>query len=381
MRGVHKGQKLIVYTNVFNQNKLHEDKVSKRQIKRQITALNTFKDSINVSKDTFSRDDEFGYHEEFKSYLNQRRVYLTENEMLSKKSQSTRTERQDLISTAQQVLKQNKTNLQDYQNLYKAIDDKTSYKDQAKYAYIYKEYQAKLKETSNSTDKTILKTSTLGDIQQQIDSLQDSISSAKIQVTQLNEFDDTKFSEANNNEKIMALKNDQLDDNANKLIKAKQSLREVKADMRSLADETKSYTIRAPKDGIVHVISQYKGSKYISSGSNIAQIFPVLKKQKRVRVKMYISTMDISSVKLDQSIRFKVTRNVPKPIILNGRVSKISISPTDTNNGSFYEVIADVPIAAEQRDLLRYGMNGTVSIITGKITWFNYYKNKLLNEK
>jgi len=380
-KSVRKGQKLLVYTNVFNKNKLDEDQVSKKQIERQITALNTLKDSINANQDTFSKDDEFGYREQFQSYLNQRQVYLTENEMLAKKSSATQAEKKDLTATAQQVVNQDKTNLQAYQNLYKAIDSGTSYDSHAKYAYTYQEYQAKLKETSDSADKKVLKASTLGDVQQQIDTLQDSVSSAKIQVTQLDEFDDSKYSEASNNEKLTSLKNDQLNENAGSLIKAKQSLREVKADMQSLTDESKAYTIKSPKAGVVHVISQYKGAKYVNSGSGMAQIFPVLNEQKSVRVRMYISTMDISAIKLKQAIRFKVTRNVPRPIILNGRVSKIGVSPTDTNNGSFYEVVADVPVDAAQRKLLRYGMNGNASIITGKTTWFTYYKNKLLNEK
>jgi len=378
---VHKGQKLLVYTNVFNNNKLHEDRVSKKQIERQIVALSTLKDSIDTDKDSFNKDDEFGYREQFQSYLKQRQVYLTENEMLEKKFSTTRTGKKDLTATAKQVVAQDKTNLQAYRSLYRAIRNGTRYDSHAKYAYVYQEYRVKLKETRNGANKKLLKASTLGDIQQQIDTLQDSVSSAKIQVTQIDEFDDTKYSKATNKEKLMSLKNDQLNENAGSLIKAKRNLREVKADMRSLTDESKDYTIKSPKKGVVHVISQYKGAKYVSSGSDMAQIFPILSEQKNVKVRMYISTMDISSIKLKQAIRFKVTRNVPRPIILNGQVAQIGVSPADMNNGSFYEVVANVPVDTAQRKLLRYGMNGNASIITGKTTWFTYYKNKLLNGK
>ena len=98
-----------------------------------------------------------------------------------------------------------------------------------------------------------------------------------------------------------------------------------------------------------------------------------------MNVKLYISTADISSVKVKQAIRFKVTRNVPKPIILDGVVTKIGVSPVEESKATFYEVTAAVPITADQAQLLRYGMIGQTTIITGKVTWFDYYKDKVLD--
>lgn len=57
---VKKGQKLLVYTNVFNRNKLREDNVSKRQLQRQVTALDHFKDGINTDSDVFQRPMNLG---------------------------------------------------------------------------------------------------------------------------------------------------------------------------------------------------------------------------------------------------------------------------------------------------------------------------------
>ena len=51
---VKKGQKLLVYTNVFNRNKLREDNVSKRQLQRQViiwvprTIAKLFKTASNL---------------------------------------------------------------------------------------------------------------------------------------------------------------------------------------------------------------------------------------------------------------------------------------------------------------------------------------------
>ncbi|WP_370923766.1 HlyD family efflux transporter periplasmic adaptor subunit [Lactiplantibacillus plantarum] len=159
-------------------------------------------------------------------------------------------------------------------------------------------------------------------------------------------------------------------------MKAEQDLRTVKADIDSLTTQSKSYTIKATKTGVLHVAG---GAKYVSSGAEIAKILPIIKQQRRVNVKLYISTADISSVKVKQAIRFKVTRNVPKPIILDGVVTKIGVSPVEESKATFYEVTAAVPITADQAQLLRYGMIGQTAIITGKVTWFDYYKDKVLD--
>ncbi|WP_229955153.1 HlyD family efflux transporter periplasmic adaptor subunit [Lactiplantibacillus plantarum] len=202
------------------------------------------------------------------------------------------------------------------------------------------------------------------------------MSSAKVQLEELQGFDDTKYSVETNNTKLAMLKNDQLSEVAEKRMKAEQDLRTVKADIDSLTTQSKSYTIKATKTGVLHVAG---GAKYVSSGAEIAKILPIIKQQRRVNVKLYISTADISSVKVKQAIRFKVTRNVPKPIILDGVVTKIGVSPVEESKATFYEVTAAVPITADQAQLLRYGMIGQTAIITGKVTWFDYYKDKVLD--
>lgn len=376
---VKKGQKLLVYTNVFNRNKLREDNVNKRQLQRQITALDSLKDGINSNSDVFQATDEFGYRELLQSYLKQRQVYLTENSMLEAKSSASSSKKATLTKTAQQVVSNTKANLSAYQTLYNTVANGGKYDKSAKYAYLYTEYSAKLKDASSSNEKSEIKSSTMADIQQQIDALQDSLSSAKVQLEELQDFDDTKYSVETNNAKLAILKTDQLNVVAEKRMKAEQNLRAVKADIDSLTTQSKSYTIKATKTGVLHVADNYRGAKYVNSGAEIAKILPIIKQQRRVNVKLYISTADISSVKVNQAIRLKVTRNVPKPIILDGVVKKIGVSPVEESKATFYEVTAAVPISSKQAQLLRYGMIGQTAIITGKVTWFDYYKDKLLD--
>ena len=67
-------------------------------------------------------------------------------------------------------------------------------------------------------------------------------------------------------------------------------------------------------------------------------------------------------------------------LILNGTINNISISPITLNHGNYYIVTANAPITETNQTLIHYGMVGKVSVITGKTTFFNYYKNKLFNQ-
>ncbi|MCG5036793.1 bacteriocin secretion accessory protein [Lactiplantibacillus plantarum] len=150
---VKKGQKLLVYTNVFNRNKLREDNVSKRQLQRQVTALDHFKDGINTDSDVFPTTDEFGYRELLQSYLKQRQIYLTENQMLAAKSSAASTKKATLTKTAQQVVSNTKTSLDAYQALYNAVANGSKYANSAKYGSVFNEYVAKSREANNANDK------------------------------------------------------------------------------------------------------------------------------------------------------------------------------------------------------------------------------------
>lgn len=377
---VKKGQTLLVYNNVLNRNKLKLYQQQLKKTQQQSTALKTLKKGITANQDSFKQDDAFGYRAMLQSYLKQRQIYQTENQMLTQKENSTKSKQASLIQTEQQVVDRNDSNLQAYQNLYTAINQDKGYANNAKYSYIYQEYKSKLSNLSSSDDKSELKDDTLASVQQQIDSLQDSVASAKVQVEELQDFDSTNFSVTTNNQKMQTLQSDQLNTVAQDLIKVQQNLKEVGNNIVALKSESHEYTITAPKTGVLHVNNDYQGIKYISSGTAIATIYPVLKKQKFLEIKAYVSTTDISAIRIGQNIRFKVSRNVPKSIVINGKINKISVSPITINHGSYYVITSKAKATNQQKSLLKYGMSGEMSVITGKKTFFNYYKDKLLNK-
>ena len=303
---VKKGDTLLVYNNVSIQDKGKLYNSQKEILDRQLAALNLLKQGVQDNHDSFGEDDEFGYRNDLKSYLQQRNTYLTENTMIQDKSKN----------------------------------------DKAKQSSINNELK---KQGASSTS--------------------------------IAEFDSSKYNIEINNQKMSDLQSSKLSSIDQEIIKIKQNISELNANIDENNNTNREYKLKAVRDGILHINDEYSESHYISAGANLAQILPILKNQKTLKVKAYISTVDISSIKVEQKVRFKVTRNVPKPIILTGKIYKISISPVEIGKENYYQIEAKTGIENTNKDLLKYGMQGRMVVITGKTTFFEYYKNKLFNIK
>ncbi|MDO5004034.1 MAG: HlyD family efflux transporter periplasmic adaptor subunit [Ligilactobacillus salivarius] len=303
---VKKGDTLLVYNNVSIQDKGKLYNSQKEILDRQLAALNLLKQGVQDNHDSFGEDDEFGYRNDLKSYLQQRNTYLTENTMIQDKSKN----------------------------------------DKAKQSSINNELK---KQGASSTS--------------------------------IAEFDSSKYNIEINNQKMSDLQSSKLSSIDQEIIKIKQNISELNANIDENNNTNREYKVKAVRDGILHINDEYSESHYISAGANLAQILPILKNQKTLKIKAYISTADISSIKVGQKVRFKVTRNVPKPIILTGKIYKISISPVEIGKENYYQIEAKTDIQNTNRDLLKYGMQGRMVVITGKTTFFEYYKDKLFNIK
>ena len=294
---VKKGDTLLIYNNVSIQDKGKLYNSQKEILDRQLAALNLLKQGVQDNHDSFGEDDEFGYRNDLKSYLQQRNTYLTENTMIQDKSKN----------------------------------------DKAKQSSITNELK---KHSGSATSRA--------------------------------DFDSSKYDIEINNQKISDLQSSKLSSIDQEIIKIKQNISELNANINENNNTNREYKVKAVRDGILHINDEYSESH---------QILPVFKNQKTLKVKAYVSTADISSIKVGQKVRFKVTRNVSKPIILTGKIYKISISPVEIGKENYYQIEAKTDIENTNKDLLKYGMQGRMVVITGKTTFFEYYKNKLFNIK
>lgn len=374
---VHKGDTLLTYNNNNNQIKTKYYKEQKKVLKNQLNYLALVQDGIQQNKDTFQKDDIFGYHSLLKNYLAQQKALSVESQMEYQEATFTMDQQNKLSASLQESIDRTSKEIQQYQTLYEAIQNNHLYSEK-KYQYIYKSYQTALKTSTNTEE---IKEEYLNNINQQIEALQESLENSTSQSLSIKSFDSSNYKSDISKEKLTSQKNEALEKIFQSKTETQQKLQEINTNISNLKDITKKYTLKAPKTGVLNFNETYTGTKYINPGTVIAQIYPVIKKEKYIQFKSYIQTSDISSVKKNQRIRFKITRNVPKPIIITGTIENISVSPVNFNKKSLYLVTSNAKIPERYKKSLRYGMSGTTSIVTGETTFFNYYKSKLLNKE
>lgn len=112
---------------------------------------------------------------------------------------------------------------------------------------------------------------------------------------------------------------------------------------------------------------------------HVVNLFPKIKKNKSIELMTYLPGNEISAVKDRQKLNFAIAGSEGKNINLTGQVKKVNVYPTTIRGQNMYQVLANVKVKAPSN--IRYGMQGNTTIITGEMTYFEYFKDKILNQK
>lgn len=376
---VHQGDKLLVYQDTGNQDQadLLNEQINTAQ--QRLTALNQLKDGITQNKQVFAQSDTFGYADDLDNYLNQREIYRSEATLADKTENATTTK----INNVKQLLNDNLTNLntqaKDYQGLIDTINQgKNVMAKNSSLTYEFNSYQSQSKDLSND-DLNKLKQSYLDNATQQLNQINAAINSTKVQQAQLDQPQTAAITDAQSNQKISSLQNQQLASTNKELAQIKDSLAQLQAKLATLNKDQQNYTVRAKTTGILHVAQTTSGKNYLSPGTTLAEIYPLIDDKTKLTVIVPISPDEIVGLKKGQTLRFKISQKVPRPMLINGVIEKIDVAPTVTERGNYFQVTAKINPTTAQRRNLRYGLSGSVSVVTGEKTFFNYYRDKLFN--
>jgi len=167
---------------------------------------------------------------------------------------------------------------------------------------------------------------------------------------------------------------------------AQEQLNQVNKDKESLQAQLEQANIRkeatslyANSNGVLHLNSQIKGESYIPQGTVIGQIYPNLSEAKNVAITYYVNSNYINQLKKQQTVRFTLNTVGKTPTVIKGEIVSLDKAATETKNGNFFKVTAKVNVTSQDREHLTYGMQGKVVSVIAKKTFFNYFKDKLLN--
>ncbi len=329
---VHKGEVLLKYDTKSINNVQATTKKQYNKNLAEIDELNILLNSVMTNSQLFDHTDSFGYKEELENYFDQKKIYQNELNLLNSQNNFDKSQINSLIELQQEVIEN---------------------------------YQSQLQQTSTNFNESETK---------------NQLFNAQKELIQLQHFNSSTFKKREIELKISEFQNTELN-------KLKQQLQSINDTSLKLENEIKEINrkkadliIRAPRDGIIHLNENLENQSIIVKGTPLCKIYPVLKGSHQIRISSYISAQDISSVKAGEVVRLKISKNLPSPIILQGKIDNISVVPEIINGKNMYKVTAVSNVSSKTSRQLRYGMIGNVSIINGKISYFKYYKNKLLGK-
>lgn len=190
----------------------------------------------------------------------------------------------------------------------------------------------------------------------------------------------TENASSNSQSQIDILRTEYIQKTDEQLTTITNQMAELEGKLQQAEVQVQNNTIKAPQDGIVHLLKSLSKTNIIPKGTEIAQILPDMNQTKKVMITYYVNSNDIATIKRGQTVRLRLDKISSQGIVLLGKVKAIDASSTETKEGNLFKVKAQATISEADSRILKYGMQGRATSIIGKKTFFNYYKDKMLND-
>ncbi|MGT2832453.1 HlyD family efflux transporter periplasmic adaptor subunit [Streptococcus halotolerans] len=190
----------------------------------------------------------------------------------------------------------------------------------------------------------------------------------------------TENASQNGQSQIDILRTEYIQKTDDQLTTVTNQIAELEGKLQQADVQVQNNTIKAPQDGIVHLLRHLSKTSIIPKGTEIAQILPDMSKTRKVTITYYVNSSDIATIKKGQTVRLRLDKVSNQDLVVIGKVRAIDASSTETKEGNLFKVKAQAKISEADSRILKYGMQGRVTSIIGKKTFFNYYKDKLLND-
>lgn len=372
---VKKGDLLIKYSDKLESSQSNGIQQQIDRDDRQAAALETLINSLKQGTNLFGDDDEFGYSSTISTFLNQASTITSQ----VNQANATVAKQEESVNKANSGISKQITELQtqvsQYQELQTAINQgQTSLSKNNPLTSILNNYLSQLVQSDGAGEQ--FKTQYLSEIQSNINSLQSSIDDLNLKLSSnvsTGTYDNSASSQ------IETLRNQQVSqaqEQLNQVNKDKESL-QAQLEQANIGKEATS--LHANSNGVLHLNNQIKGESYIPQGTVIGQIYPNLSKAKTVTITYYVNSNYINQLKKQQTVRFTLDTVGKTPTVIEGKIVSLDKVATETKNGNFFKVTAKVNVTSQDREHLTYGMQGKVVSVIAKKTFFNYFKDKLLN--
>ena len=372
-KAVVKGELLIQYAKNMEVSQQTAIKTQLAAYQRQKVGLETLKSSLHQGINLFSGEDEFGYANTFNNFIKQSQdlsLGISKSNIEVSKQASLA---HNTIAAIDQQINDLTKQINDYRELHQVISENASHlpksnPHQTTFNMYKKQYQA--------NPDTSLTNQYLSQIDTNISNLNSSIANLKIQKAGTG----TAATYDNSlSTKIEVLRTQFIQTADQQLATLITQITDLQNQLNQANVQLQNNRLVAPETGVLHISERLKGNNLLPKGTEIAQIYPDITKTNEVLITYYVPSAYMSNLKKGQTTRLTLEKIGKQSITIIGNINKIDTSATETKQGNLFKVTAKAKISKSNGQVIKYGLQGRVTIVIAKKSFFDYYKDKLLN--
>jgi len=370
---VKKGELLIQYA--VEGEGAQEQKFSSQLdlLKDQKGKLETLRSSLESGRNQFTEPDSYGYEQSFKDYQNQ-----VESMTSSVNQQNATIASQNAAASQSQaelggVISDVDSKLNDHRNLKNAIQSGVGIDASHPLYSLYQSYRDQL---SLAEDKATAQSQIVAQLDGQISQLEATAATYRVQYAGAGA---QQAYASNLSSQLASLKAQYLVKVGQELTTLTQQILEAESNLKLQETVSKRGQILAEMDGLLHLNPEVQGSTLVAEGTALAQIYPKITNERKIKIVTYVSSKDVSTIKNGDKVRFITADDANKQMILTSQISSIDANATQTKQGNFFKVECEMAVSKDQAKKLRYGLEGKFVMVTGEKTYFSYYMEKFFN--
>lgn len=370
---VKKGDLLIQYA--VEGEGAQEQKFSSQLglLKDQKEKLEILRSSLESGGNQFSEPDSYGYEQSFKDYQNQVASMTSsvnqQNATIASQNAAASQSQAELGGVISDV----DSKLNDHRNLKNAIQSGAGIDASHPLYSLYQSYRDQL---SLAEDKATAQSQIVAQLDGQISQLEATAATYRVQYAGAGA---QQAYASNLSSQLASLKAQYLVKVGQELTTLTQQILEAESNLKLQETVSKRGQILAEMDGLLHLNPEVQGSTLVAEGTALAQIYPKITNERKIKIVTYVSSKDVSTIKNGDKVRFITADDANKQMILTSQISSIDANATQTKQGNFFKVECEMAVSKDQAKKLRYGLEGKFVMVTGQKTYFSYYMEKFFN--
>ena len=338
-------------------------------LKDQKVQLEYLKASLQAGSDQFPEADKFGYQHSFLDYLNQAASLRSQVEQQNASISSHNAAASGSQAELGNLIGETQSKIKEYQQAKSAIQgDGHLESDHPAYAI----YQSTKEQGSEAKQQA------LSQLDAHITQLESTLAGYRVQYAGSGA---QQAYASGLGSQLESLKSQQLAKVGQELTLLDQKILEAESGKKIQGNLLDKGKITATEDGVLHLNPEHSRSTIIPEGTILAHLFPQLARERKAKLTAYISSKEVAGLKHGNEIRFTTVTDANKQLVLTSKITNIDISATQTEKGNFFKLEADTDLNAEQAEKLRYGLEGRLTMITGRKSFLRYYLDRFLKQE